>query len=138
VISKFVKLVALCMCLHMALFYVARPDIITELERATSSQEVERLITDRWNATRNHPLAGSSPFRGKNLYYHGSETFGLKERSILGTFVFVRVYNTKTGKIDENRITYWPSVLRSLVAFIAFTVLLWSPVGLAGRRKQVK
>ncbi|MEL7108008.1 MAG: hypothetical protein AAGL99_01980 [Pseudomonadota bacterium] len=136
--SKFVKLIALCFCLHVALFYLARPNIITELERTTSSQEVERLITDRWNATRNHPLAGSSPFRGKNMHYHGSETLGLKERSILGTFVFVRVYNTNTGEIDENGITYWPSVLRSLVALIAFSVLFWSPVGLANWRKQVK
>lgn len=120
VFLKSIKTFLIFGVLSVALVFLGKPETVKVLERTQSNEEVERLVNERWNRTRDNPLINSSFFRGANMGYHGSRVVGLKEGSYLGTYVFQRGYNSQTGEIDFNKTRFTPSPLKTLGAFLIF------------------
>ena len=135
---KSLKTIIIFAVLYVGIVSLAKPQILQDLEKTSSNEEVERLVNERWNATRNNPFIHSTFFRGANMFYHGSKLVGLEEKSFLGRYVFTRRYNSATGETDHNSTKFIPSPIKSVSAFVFFVLVYWWLLLAFTTRKRAK
>ncbi|MEM9376222.1 MAG: hypothetical protein AAGA72_08370 [Pseudomonadota bacterium] len=96
---------------------ITQPQIIRELKSIDDNDLVEQMVENHYNAHRNRYL-GPTHFKGANLHFRDSATVGSRSDSLLGTHVFSRTYDSRSGVTYRNSVYFIPSVWRVGVALL--------------------